>query len=89
MQLMVNLQQTELYEVMNVEDFVSSFGGIIGLYVGMSFLTVFQAFDYLLMYRRLCKEAAKKKKGIEPSDLKSKKSMKHDESEFIDKPVIY
>jgi hypothetical protein len=42
------LQVHELYEVMSFDNFISSSGGLMGLWAGMSFLTIFQAVSYFI-----------------------------------------
>lgn len=38
---------------MTIEDVVSNAGGLIGLWAGMSFLTIFQAIDYFIVYIKI------------------------------------
>ena len=65
----------------SMEDLISSIGGTLGVYAGMSIITVYQAFLYLLsgiaklMHRRAA--AAKKFSKQSISSIRSKKSTIH------------
>uniref|UniRef100_A0A914ULU6 Uncharacterized protein n=1 Tax=Plectus sambesii TaxID=2011161 RepID=A0A914ULU6_9BILA len=46
----LSIKLTERYEAMSLDNLISSSGGLIGLWAGMSFLTVFQAIAFLIEY---------------------------------------
>lgn len=48
--LNILLQILQQYEVMSFDNLISSSGGLIGLWIGMSFLTVFQAIDFFICF---------------------------------------
>uniref|UniRef100_A0A914VRD1 Uncharacterized protein n=1 Tax=Plectus sambesii TaxID=2011161 RepID=A0A914VRD1_9BILA len=57
-----DVKLTERYEVMSFDNLISSSGGLIGLWAGMSFLTVFQAIGYLIVYFKKVKNSRFKTK---------------------------